>query len=183
MPNIWAIAYDLDVRGMKDAGYTKGNVTTFYNSVRQCLTCNRFEKMQQLSIYASDKPNSLQDAFAACLALRQVQDADKFIKRLHLFRLRRLQRPASAGGPWQGVWRKGCRGSDRRGFRRGAGSGWRLTSRACSRRFYPSFPFFFRMRFLRMLTQKWRMSISGEDASIRGCFDLADATRARLTSR
>ncbi len=58
MPNIWAIAYDLDVRGMKDAGYTKGNVTTFYNSVRQCLTCNRFEKMQQLSIYASDKPNS-----------------------------------------------------------------------------------------------------------------------------
>jgi virulence-associated protein VapD len=46
MPNIWAIAYDLDVRGMKDAGYTKGNVTTFYISVRQCLMCNRFEKMQ-----------------------------------------------------------------------------------------------------------------------------------------
>ncbi len=85
--DFWAIAYDLDVKGMKAAGFTKSNVTQFYNSVRECLTKNRFEKMKQLSIYTSDKANSISDAFAACMALQKVSDADKFIKRLHLFRV------------------------------------------------------------------------------------------------
>ena len=85
--DFWAIAYDLDVKGMKADGYTKSNVTQFYNAVRDCLTKNRFEKMKQLSIYTSDKANSLSDAFAVCMALQQVNDADKFIKRLHLFRV------------------------------------------------------------------------------------------------
>jgi virulence-associated protein VapD len=85
--NFWAIAYDLDVKQMKDAGYTKSNVTQFYNSVRECLTNNHFEKMKQLSIYTSGEANSISDAFAACMALQKVTDADKFIKRLHLFRV------------------------------------------------------------------------------------------------
>ncbi len=85
--DFWAIAYDLDVKGMKAAGYTKSKVTQFYSAVRECLTKNRFEKMKQLSIYTSDKANSISDAFAACMALQKVIDADKFIKRLHLFRV------------------------------------------------------------------------------------------------
>lgn len=85
--DFWAIAYDLDVTGMQNAGYSRSNVTQFYNSVRDCLTKNNFEKMKQLSIYTSNKPNSISDAFAACMALQKVKDADKFIKRLHLFRI------------------------------------------------------------------------------------------------
>jgi len=76
---LWAIGYDLDVKGMRDAGYTKGNVTTFYNSVRACLADNNFEKFHQLSLYTSDKPNSVTDAYMVCLALATVTDADKFI--------------------------------------------------------------------------------------------------------
>jgi virulence-associated protein VapD len=85
--SIWAIAYDLDVKGMKAAGYTKSNVTQFYNSVRKTLQDNRFEKLKQWSIYTSSQENSLADAFGVALALKSVVDADKFVKRLHLFQI------------------------------------------------------------------------------------------------
>jgi virulence-associated protein VapD len=87
---LWAIAYDLDVRGMKAAGYTKGKVTSFYSSIRQCLQSNQFEKQTQWSIYSSAKDNSLTNAFQACVAMQRVVDADKYIKRLHLFRIEDL---------------------------------------------------------------------------------------------
>lgn len=88
MPNnFWAIAYDLDVKSMKAEGYTKSGVTQFYNDVRKCLTDNNFAKMKQLSIYTSATGNSISDAFAAVNALKRVSDANKFIKRLHLFRV------------------------------------------------------------------------------------------------
>jgi len=83
----WAIAYDLDVKGMKDAGYTKSQVTLFYNSVRRCLQDHNFERMKQLSIYTCTKENSIADAFLVVTNLKQVDDADKFIKRLNLFRV------------------------------------------------------------------------------------------------
>jgi virulence-associated protein VapD len=83
----WAIAYDLDVKGMKAAGYTRSNVTQFYSSVRKTLQDNHFEKQKQWSIYTSSQDNSLTDAFAVALALKSVTDADKFVKRLHLFRI------------------------------------------------------------------------------------------------
>lgn len=85
--SIWAIAYDLDVKGMKAAGYTRSNVTQFYNSVRKTLQDNHFERLKQWSIYTSSQDNSLTDAFAVALALKSVADADKFVKRLHLFRI------------------------------------------------------------------------------------------------
>jgi virulence-associated protein VapD len=85
--SIWAIAYDLDVKGMKAAGYTKSNVTQFYKDVRKTLQDNHFEKLKQWSIYTSNQENSLTDAFGVALALKTVKDADKFVKRLHLFRI------------------------------------------------------------------------------------------------
>ena len=85
--SIWAIAYDLDVKGMQAAGYTKSQVTLFYNAIRKTLQDNHFEKLKQWSIYTSGKPNSLTDAFAVCVAMKGVNDADKFVKRLHLFRI------------------------------------------------------------------------------------------------
>ena len=85
--SIWAIAYDLDVKGMKANGYSKSKVTTFYSNIRNCLKANNFEKLKQLSIYTSNKDNSIADAFAVCVALKQVSDADKFVKKLHLFRV------------------------------------------------------------------------------------------------
>ncbi|MBI3202034.1 MAG: hypothetical protein HYZ29_10865 [Myxococcales bacterium] len=84
---LWAIGYDLDVSGMKRAGYTKSQVTMFYNSVRGCLRTNGFEKFKQFSIYTSEGENTLTNAFRACQALRAVTNADKFVKRLHLFRV------------------------------------------------------------------------------------------------
>lgn len=84
---LWAIAYDLDVKGMRNAGYSKSNVTTFYNGVRKCLSDNQFEKFAQLSIYTSNEPNTLANAFGVCNALGAMGDADKYIKRLHLFRV------------------------------------------------------------------------------------------------
>lgn len=83
----WAIAYDLDVKGMKIAGYSKSRVTQFYSQVRKCLQDNHFEKMNQLSIYTCDKDNSIADAFFVVTALQQIPDTDKFIKRLNLFRV------------------------------------------------------------------------------------------------
>lgn len=85
--SIWAIAYDLDVKGMKAAGYTQSAVTQFYTRLRNCLACNNFEKMKQLSIYTSASPNSLTDAFQASVQIKALTDSDKFIKRLHLFRI------------------------------------------------------------------------------------------------
>jgi virulence-associated protein VapD len=82
-----AIAYDLDVKGMKAAGYTKSNVTQFYSSVRKTLQDNHFEMLKQWSIYTSSQENSLTDAFEVALALKSVVDADKYVKRLHLFRI------------------------------------------------------------------------------------------------
>lgn len=84
---MWAIAYDLDVGAMKTAGKTKSQVTTFYNQVRECLTANRFEKFQQLSIYTSSEANTITNAFKACQALKLLPDSNSFIKRLHLFRV------------------------------------------------------------------------------------------------
>ena len=84
---IWAVAYDLDVGAMKRAGMTKSQVTMFYNSVRACLSNNGFEKFKQLSIYTSDKENTLTNAFKACQALKQLPNAAAYIKRLHLFRV------------------------------------------------------------------------------------------------
>ncbi len=72
---------------MEAAGLTKSNVTAFYNNVRQCLLTNNFHKQKQWSIYTSDRPNSLSDAFAACIALKEVANADGFVKRLQLFRV------------------------------------------------------------------------------------------------
>ncbi len=83
----WAIAYDLNVKGMKAAGYTKSQVTMFYTAIRKTLQDNRFEKLKQWSVYTSEQQNSLTDAFAVCIAMKDVPDADKFVKRLHLFRI------------------------------------------------------------------------------------------------
>lgn len=83
----WAIAYDLDVAGMRTAGYSKSQVTLFYNSVRDCLRKNNFELLKQLSIYTCSTVNSIADAFRAIQDLRGVKDTDKFIKRLNLFRV------------------------------------------------------------------------------------------------
>lgn len=83
----WAIAYDLDVKGMKNAGYSKSNVTQFYNNIRKCLQDNNFESMKQLSIYTCQKVNSITDAFRVVTDMKAVTDADKYIKRLNLFRV------------------------------------------------------------------------------------------------
>ena len=85
--SLWAIAYDLDVKGMRANGYTKSQVTLFYNDIRGCLSAHNFEKMKQWSIYTSDKANSIADAFAVCMDIQRVTDANRFVKRLHLFRV------------------------------------------------------------------------------------------------
>lgn len=84
---VWAIAYDLDVKGMKKSGYTQSQVTGFYNRLKQCLADNKFESMKQMSIYTSTNPNSLTDAFQASVQIKALKDSEKFIKRLHLFRI------------------------------------------------------------------------------------------------
>lgn len=83
----WAIAYDLDTKRMRDDGLNDSDRTTFYKSIRERLAANHFETFQQLSIYTSEGENSLTHAFAACQALRQLDGSDKYIKRLHLFRI------------------------------------------------------------------------------------------------
>lgn len=85
----WAIAYDLDVGGMKAGGYTRSEVTLFYNRVRDALKQNGFEKFSQYSLYTSHGENTLTNAFQACNALSRFSDR-KFIKRLQLFRVEDL---------------------------------------------------------------------------------------------
>ncbi|MEJ5141679.1 hypothetical protein [Gluconobacter albidus] len=85
--SLWAIAYDLDVKGMKAARYTKSNVTQFYTAIRTCLTSNNFEKMSQYSIYTSEKSNTLADVYKACNDIKAVSGANLYVKRLNLFRI------------------------------------------------------------------------------------------------
>jgi len=84
--SLWAIAYDLDVKGMRAAGFTKGNVTSFYTAIRNCLLTNRFEKMSQYSIYTSSQSNTLVDVYKACSDIKSVPNSN-FVKRLNLFRI------------------------------------------------------------------------------------------------
>jgi len=100
---LWAIAYDLDVRGMKDAGMTGSQVTAYYSSVRGCLADHSFERQKQWSIYTSSKDNTLTNAFQACQCLQSLPNVD-FIKRLHLFRIEDLNDllPLVAGHPSDG---------------------------------------------------------------------------------
>ncbi|WP_438002678.1 hypothetical protein WME89_27365 [Sorangium sp. So ce321] len=83
----WAIAYDLDVKRMKRDGMTRGQVVMFYQKVRTCLKQNQFELFKQFSLYTSAADNTLTNAFKACQELRALTDSNKYIKRLHLFRV------------------------------------------------------------------------------------------------
>ena len=85
----WAIAYDLDVKGMKAGGFSASQVTGFYNEIRSCLASNHFEKFQQLSVYTSESPNSITDAIMACRAISALPNKN-YVKRLNLFRMEDL---------------------------------------------------------------------------------------------
>lgn len=85
--SLWAIAYDLDVKGMQAAGFSKSNVTQFYTAIRSCLISNNFEKMNQYSIYTSEKSNNLADVYKACNDIKAVPNAHQFVRKLNLFRI------------------------------------------------------------------------------------------------
>jgi len=83
----WVIAYDLDVKGMKNSGYTKSNVTTYYNNIRNCLGEFGFSKFTQNSIYARDADEDiLTRVFQVVTALKEIKDP-QFINRLNVFRV------------------------------------------------------------------------------------------------
>jgi len=82
----WAIGYDHDTKAMSDDGVTDSERTTFYNRVRECLTRHGFA-FKQFSVYTNMEPDAITQAFKACQALKQVKWADKYMKRLHLFRI------------------------------------------------------------------------------------------------
>lgn len=86
----WAIVYDLDVEGLKESGYSKGEAVNFCNAVRACFTESNFSKSQQLTLYMSDQANAVPDAFQVCRSLARVPDAIKFLKRLMLMRVDEL---------------------------------------------------------------------------------------------
>lgn len=103
----WVIAYDLNVRAMKSAGYSKSKVTQYYDSVKNCLHQHgfgRFRRFRQLSIYGSEEEieNPLFKAIQIIDCLKAMPDA-KYINRLHLFKvedfndLRPLLPPLEAG--------------------------------------------------------------------------------------
>ena len=96
----WVIAYDLDVKGMKTADYTKSQVTAYYNNVRNCLNEFGFSKFTQNSIYARDADDDiLTRVFQVVMALSNIKDP-QFINRLNVFRVDTFSdlRPLIAAG-------------------------------------------------------------------------------------
>jgi virulence-associated protein VapD len=83
----WAITYDLDVMGMKCAKFTQSQAMHFYESTRKCLAHNNFSQVKQLNIFVGEGKNPLSDAFQLCIELRSIANAERFIHRLHLFRV------------------------------------------------------------------------------------------------
>jgi virulence-associated protein VapD len=86
----WAIVYDVDIAGLKEAGYTKSQVVHFYNEIQSCFSESNFAKSQQLTLYMSDQPNAVPDAFQVSRCLARVPDADKFLTRVYLMRIDEL---------------------------------------------------------------------------------------------
>jgi virulence-associated protein VapD len=96
----WVIAYDLDVKGMKKAGYTKSQVTKYYNTIRNCLGEFGFTKFTQGSIYSVDSTdNVLTKVFQVVFSLKNITDP-QFINRLNVFKMDTFSdlRPLIAGG-------------------------------------------------------------------------------------
>lgn len=86
MKSKWVIAYDLNVKGMKNAGYTKSKVTQYYDRVKKCLADYGFVQFTQKSIYGLDEDeNVLTKVFQVVDALRVIPDPH-FVIRLHLFK-------------------------------------------------------------------------------------------------
>jgi len=86
----WAIAYDLDVMGMKCAKLTQKQATEIYDEIKKTLVHNNFAQLKQLNIYVGEGKNPLSDAFQLCAELKSVLNAVRFIHRLHLFRIEDL---------------------------------------------------------------------------------------------
>lgn len=86
----WVIAYDLNVKAMKANGYTKSQVTKYYNAVKKCLSTNGFDRFTQGSIYGlDDDENVLTKVYQAIDCLRKMQHPH-FVNRLHLFKAESL---------------------------------------------------------------------------------------------
>jgi virulence-associated protein VapD len=82
----WVIAYDLSVKQMKAAGYTKSQVTQYYNGVKNCLSNHGFSRFTQGSIYGiDDEKDVLTKVYQFIDCIRQIKDPH-FVNRLHLFK-------------------------------------------------------------------------------------------------
>jgi virulence-associated protein VapD len=83
----WVIAYDLNVKGMRKAGYSKSKVTQYYNSFKLCLSEHGFGVFKQSSVYETDSSEQpLQRVYQIIDCLRQKPDPH-FVNRLHLFKV------------------------------------------------------------------------------------------------
>ena len=86
----WVIAYDLNVKGMKNSGYTKSQVTQYYNGVKERLAAEGFDRFTQGSIYGLDEDeNVLTKVYRVIDRLREMTDPH-FVNRLHLFKAESL---------------------------------------------------------------------------------------------
>lgn len=87
MNSSWVIAYDLDIKGMKKAGYTASNVTQYYNELKRILAKHGFKKFSQLSLYMSEPVDGvIALAISVIDDLRAMKD-NQFINRLHVFKV------------------------------------------------------------------------------------------------
>ena len=100
MKSSWVIAYDLDVKGMRNADYTKSEVTQYYNKIKAVLTKHGFSKFSQLSIYGSSDENVLSSVYRVIDDFRKLEDK-KFINRLNVFKVDTFSemRPLIVEGP------------------------------------------------------------------------------------
>ena len=85
--SLWAIDYALDLKAMKEAGYSREDAAGFCAAVEACFAERHFAKLERLGLHASDRDDALSDAYLTCLDLSAIADSDKFIRRLHLFRI------------------------------------------------------------------------------------------------
>jgi virulence-associated protein VapD len=80
----WIIAYDLNVKKMRESGYSKSQVTQYYSTIREILFRSGFEKFTQQSLYCSGSPDAIAKAYQVIIEIMRIKDP-QYVNRLHLF--------------------------------------------------------------------------------------------------
>ena len=85
--SLWAIDLAFDVNAMKELNYSEANAEAFGAAVEACLADRGFVREDGHGLHISSRKGALSDAYQTCLALSAIDHAERFLRRLQLYRI------------------------------------------------------------------------------------------------